>query len=515
VEESQVQSSSAAFKPGADFFGQRKELVFMKRPQPSNQAIRATSIAAPFSFLVAAALFAGCGGGGSSGPGTSPPTPPPPANPIQHVVVVVMENRTVDNLFHTLPGVDTVDFGLNSAGEKVTLEAMPLASSYDPDHSHAASFVTEYNAGSLNGFDKVSSYCGPQGMPPTPCPTYEPLYRYVQSADIQPYISLAHQFGFADHVLQTNQGPSYPAHEYLVGAQSGRPLAIAENPDFSFPSGGCNAPAGQGLVWLIDLNSQYPGIPYTHGRVAPCNDFETIFDRLGDAGKTWKYYTPSENILWNAPKMISHICGPVVGGSCTGPLYTANDIVPETTILTDIASGNLANVSYVVPNFQYSDHARVSNASAPTGPDFVGAIANTLGQSAYWRSSVMIVVWDDWGGWYDHYKPAVQWPPGLANDPYEYGFRVPLMVISPYVRQAGMIDHTQRDFTSILHFVESIYKLPPLGNGSLETLTDDLTGMFNFSTSAPLGYTKVPTSGFKASDLKRRPRLPRNVQIDG
>jgi phospholipase C len=484
---------------------------FVERHRASNQAVRATSVGTPFLILAAAALFAGCGGGGSSGPIGPAPTASP-GNPIKHVIVVVMENRSVDNLFHTLPGVDTV------STDPVTgkpLQAMPLAAPYDPDHSHYFGFVGEFNNGAMDGFATEPSFCGPQGSPPSPCPTYEPIYRYVQAADIQPYINLAQQFGFADHVLQTNQGPSYPAHEYLVGAQSGRPHAIAENPDSSFPSGGCNAPTNEGLVYLIDLTSQYPGIPYTLGQTAPCNDFPTIFDSLATAGKTWRYYTPSENILWNAPKMISHICGTVVAGSCTGAQYTANVVIPETTILTDIAAGTLANVSYVVPNFQYSDHARVTNSSPPTGPDFVGVIANTLGQSAYWKSTAMIVVWDDWGGWYDHYKPAVQWPPGLTNDPYEYGFRVPLMVISPYVKQAGLIDHTQRDFTSILHFIESVYKLPPLGGANLETLTDDLSPMFNFTTATPLQYKPVSTSGFKASDFKRYPRLPRNVNIDG
>jgi phospholipase C len=425
-----------------------------------------------------------------------------------------MENRTVDNLFHTLPGVDTQDYGLDSNGNQIPLQPMPLAAPYDPGHSHY-SFVTEFNNGAINGFDREQSKCGVPHTPPTPCPTYEPIYTYVQAGDIQPYIQLAQQFAFADHVLQTNQGPSYPAHEYLVGAQSGRPIAIAENPSATFPSGGCNAPSGTGLVWLINLNAQYPGIPYTNGQSQPCNDFETIFDRLGDAGKTWKFYTPSNDVLWNSPKMIQHICGPVVSGSCSGPLYTANDVIPETTILSDIQAGRLANVSYVVPNPAYSDHARISNSAPPTGPDFVGTIANAVGQSAYWSNTAIIVVWDDWGGWYDHYVAQPnQWAPGFPSDPYEYGFRVPLMVISPYVKQAGMIDHTQRDYTAILHFIERVYNLPSLGNGSFETLTDDLTPMFDFGRS-PLPYTPVGTHGLGPNFFKHLPRLPSRVDIDG
>src|ERR1700722_15472768 len=112
-----------------------------------------------FAFaLVGAAVLAAlpaCGGGSSSGAGSGPPLhpTPPPSNLPTHVVVVVQENRTVDNLFHTLPGVDTVSYGMNSKHRRVALEPMPLRSVYDPTHTHQ-SFTTEYNGGAMNGFDR-------------------------------------------------------------------------------------------------------------------------------------------------------------------------------------------------------------------------------------------------------------------------------------------------------------------------------------------------------------------------
>jgi phospholipase C len=442
------------------------------------------------SALLALAL-AGCGGGGGSGGGGPVPVPTPSVNPgKQHVVVIVQENRTVDNLFHVLPGVDTVQFGMDSTGHKRALLPVPLYVQYDPDHTHSG-FATEYNYGAMNGFDLEASECG---IPPVgfKCPSYENIYTYVQASDIQPYLLLAKRFALADHVLQTNQGPSYPAHFYLVAAQSGNPLAVAENA--SNLNGGCDAEPGT-KVGFVDLTQPYPGLPESHG--SPCVDFPTIFDELDAAKVSWRYYAPYQDNLWNPANGIRHMFN--------SPEFKTNVVYPETTILTDIQNGRLPDVSYVVPQLIYSDHPRGSGSQ---GPDWVATVTNAIGQSAYWNHTTIILLWDDWGGWYDHYQPYA--PPGAPNDPYEFGFRVPLMVISPFVKQSGYIDHTQRDFTSVLRYIERVYNVPPLT--SLDANADDLSGMFDYS-HAPIPYVHIDTPGFKPYDLMRRP--VRHEAVDG
>jgi phospholipase C len=440
----------------------------------------------PYAAALALALAAGCGGGGSSGGGGAPgPVPTTTINPgkLQHVVVIVQENRSVDNLFHVLPGVDTVSYGLDSNNQPRQLLPVPLQIPYDPDHTHFG-FVTEYNSGAMNGFDLEASECG---IPPDgyKCPSYQNIYTYVQASDIQPYLLLAQRFALADRVLQTNQGPSYPAHFYLVAAQSGRPMAVAENA--SNLNGGCDAPEGV-RVGYVDLTQPYPGLPESHG--TPCVDFPTIFDELDAAKVTWRYYAPYQDNLWNPANGIHHLFA--------SPEFKTNVVYPETTILSDVRNGALRDVSYVVPQLIYSDHPRGSGAQ---GPDWVATITNAIGESPYWNNTTILVVWDDWGGWYDHYKPMS--PPGSPNDPYEFGFRVPLLVISPFVKQAGLIDHKQRDFTSILRFIERTYNLPALT--ALDANADDLMGMLDF-THAPLQYTHIDTSGFTPYGPKHHPR---------
>ena len=152
-------------------------------------------------------------------------------------------------------------------------------------------------------------------------------------------------------------------------------------------------------------------------------------------------------------------------------------------------NGTLAKLSYVIPCFANSDH---SSSTSNTGPLWVASVVNAIGESKYWDSTAILIVWDDWGGWFDHYTP--EHPSYNPSDPYEYGFRVPMLVVSPYVKQAGLVDHTVRNATSILSFIERVF-----GLGSLNTLdqySDDLTAaIFDFRRT-PLSYTPVSTGSF-------------------
>jgi phospholipase C len=152
-------------------------------------------------------------------------------------------------------------------------------------------------------------------------------------------------------------------------------------------------------------------------------------------------------------------------------------VSPENTILDDIKQNRLPQVSYVVPNFRESDHAGTTDGS---GPDWVAAIANTLGTSAYWKDTVLVVTWDDWGGWYDHVRPP-------HRDRMGMGFRVPLIVASPYAR-AGYVSHTTYEFGSILRFVEDTFDLGTLGG--TDATSQSIADVLDFN-AAPRAYTAV------------------------
>jgi hypothetical protein len=160
-------------------------------------------------------------------------------------------------------------------------------------------------------------------------------------------------------------------------------------------------------------------------------------------------------------------------------------VIPQSGVLTDIANGNLAQVSWVIPNGASSDHALTTNGN---GPSWVASVVNAIGNSPYWANTAIIVTWDDWGGWYDHVAPKVindgiSWGSG-----YAYGFRVPLIVVSPYAK-AAYISHVTHDFGSILKFIETTFNLPSLGYA--DAPADDLSDCFNL-TQTPLPFNTIP-----------------------
>jgi phospholipase C len=242
-------------------------------------------------------------------------------------------------------------------------------------------------------------------------------------------------------------------------------------------------------VSLIDPT----GSESSNAAIFPCLEHQTLTDLLEANGLTWRYYTSSPYAggtgygLWVGPEAIQHICTPLTAsGACGGADWTNNVILNEKQILTDIPNNQLPAVSWVIPSGQASDHAGTANL---TGPSWVASVVNAIGNSPYWANTAIFITWDDWGGWYDHVPP----PQVLVNCAgwgcgYIYGFRVPLIVVSPYAK-AQYISHTQHDFGSILRFIETSFNLPSLGYA--DALADDLSDCFNFSQT-PLQFQTVP-----------------------
>jgi phospholipase C len=309
---------------------------------------------------------------------------------------------------------------------------------------------------------------------------------YVNPTDVAPYFQMAEQYTFGDRMFQTNQGPSFPAHQYIISGTSapaaGSDLFVAENPwGVNNPDNntGCTAPPAE-YVLLIDQAGKEASTMY------PCFDHPTLPDELDAKGIAWRYYAPSAGSIWTAPNAIQHMCGPnaapPAATACTGSDWTKNVVLYTTAnpspILTDITNNQLPAVSWVIPAGQNSDHA--GTATNTGGPSWVTAIVNAIGQSPYWVNTAVIVTWDDWGGWYDHVAPKV-------INSYEYGFRVPLIVISPYAK-AGYISHTTNDFGSILKFIEETFGLESLGYA--DAAADDPSDCFNLS-QIPLTFTTI------------------------
>lgn len=433
----------------------------------------------------------GCGG--SSG---SPPPPPP--GKIQHVVVIFQENRTTDNLFQDpvliSRGADIVQSGKDSKGNTILLQKVALAANYNPGHSHNA-----FNA--MCHLNSATGQCQMDGadLNPVPCPlgTQDCAFAYVDPTQVQPYFQLAEQYTFADRMFQTNQGPSFPAHQFIISGTSapcstalpcpgaGSNLFAAENPSTNGPpNAGCDAPAGSTVLLIDPTGSEGSNAP-----IYPCFEHQTLTDLLEAKGNTWRYYTPSSPAIWTGPEAIQHICGPNApppnATACVGPDWTSNVILNQKQILTDITNNQLKDVSWVIPSGQASDHPGGTDGS---GPSWVASVVNAIGNSPYWADTAIFITWDDWGGFYDHVAPpqvllnCAQWGCG-----YVYGFRVPLIVVSPYAK-AQHISHTQHDFGSILKFIETTFSLPSLGNA--DAVADDFSDSFDFNQT-PLQFKTI------------------------
>jgi phospholipase C len=184
-------------------------------------------------------------------------------------------------------------------------------------------------------------------------------------------------------------------------------------------------------------------------------------DLLDAKGMTWRYYAPGSTdsyFILSAYQAIRHIR--------FGDDWTKNVISPQNRFLVDIQANELAQVTWIVPDFNHSDHPGSTNE----GPDWVASVVNEIGSSKFWDSTAIFVTWDDWGGWYDHVDPP-------KIDEMGLGFRVPLLVISPYARQ-HYVSHQVHEASGFLTFVEKNFALPNLG--SRDAAADDFADCFDY-----------------------------------
>jgi phospholipase C len=362
-------------------------------------------------------------------------------SPIKHIVILIQENRSFDNFFATFPGADGATTGLmkTAAGEVTVPLVKGDLAGYDVAHGHST-FVKEYDGGKMDGFadanvlvhgivQRVGQY----------------NYRYVDPQQIQPYWAMAKQYVLADHMFQTQSSGSFTAHQDLVagGTAISRWASVIDDP-YPFPkTWGCDSPAGTKTNLINVKREELRGAgPF------PCFTWKTLADLIDRAGLTWKYYTPNiccaGGAIWNAFDAIDAVRH--------SDEWKTNVVWPPTEIFRAAKRGELASVTWVVPKVHDSDHG--GGGVPDTGPEWVARVVDAIGEGPHWNSTAIIVVWDDWGGHFDHVTPPQLDYQGL-------GFRVPMLVISPYARK-HYISHTRYEFGSILKFVENNFRLGSL-----------------------------------------------------
>jgi len=379
--------------------------------------------------------------------------------PIKHVVFLIKENRSFDNLFGRLPGANGATIGFDHGVERPltpAVDELPI----DLRHDHQTS-VASVDGGRMDGFD----------VTPT---ANRYAYTSFLPQDIPNYWSWATQYVVSDNFFASVDGPSFPNHLFTIAATSGGTLDNPEQPRDTVQT---ISRSGFSRSWGCDIGSDgFVVVQDSEGndeKVSPCFDFLTEGDLLNRAGIPWAYYsaTNTQNgYIFSAYAAVSRYR--------SDPALWDQHMFPVDNVIGDIRAGLLPPVTWITPIHELSDHPEHSMCQ---GENWTTRVVNAIMRSPMWKDTAIFVTWDDWGGFYDHVPPR-------RIDPFGFGIRVPLLVISPYARR-GWIDHVEGEFSSVLRFIEDDFGLTQLTDR--DRLARDLSYDFDFS-APPRPPTPLP-----------------------
>jgi phospholipase C len=346
--------------------------------------------------------------------------------PIKRVVYLMLENRSFDNLFGRFPRANGTTIGDNG-GKQVPLIDCPEWLPGDIPHDHAAA-LNCFNRGKMDGFGG--------GI-------YGWLYGYSQFSerDLPNYWSWARDYVLCDNFFASAFGPSFPNHLFFIAGTSGGAIDNPENIEVRqtqqgpIKSWGCDAFGDGVFVFTMD----------EHGNLTkrtPCFDFPTVGEQLSDAGVDWAYYAAQ-------PTQVGYIWSAY--SAAAGVFHTdlwRQHIRPVDRLLDDIEANRLPPVTWITPRFELSDHPPWNSKYSM---NWVTDIVNGIMRSPAWEHTAIFLTWDEWGGFYDHVPPKPVDSVGL-------GFRVPMLVISPWAKR-GYVDDALGEFSTPLRFVSDNWGL--------------------------------------------------------
>ncbi len=352
--------------------------------------------------------------------------------PIKHVVFIIQENRSLNNLFMGFPGATTQSYGYDTSGNKIALQPIDLYTQWDIDHSSIAFFAACDGTGTLPGTN-----CKMDGWNNEKATLHAPPnapYAYVPRNDIAPYWTMAQQYVLSDQTYASNLDASFVAHQYAVAGYADRTV---NGPDGAW---GCEGGKPDTTPLLTKKRT------ISKNRVVTCFDFTTLADEADAAGVSWRFYAEGiydQGGIWSSYQADDKIYN--------GPDWSADVISPASQFIIDVGNGELANVTWITPTYANSDHGGLQ---ASGGPAWVASLVDAVGKSKFWKSTAIFLMWDDWGGWFDPEPPPYKDYDGL-------GFRVPLIVVSPYAKH-GSVTHVPYETSSVLRFIEDNFGLAPM-----------------------------------------------------
>ncbi|WP_203919113.1 phospholipase C [Rugosimonospora africana] len=353
------------------------------------------------------------------------------ASPIKHVIEVMLENHTFDNIFGTFPGADGIPAG-------ATLPNPNAASSSAPD-VHPV-FATP------NEGDVMSALNNGRGQLQMSM-DYQPGTGYqMDHFTLLPANSMASITEFGPDFTPNQQ---YLAQHFELADHNFQPLIAPTQPNV-----------------MAALNGTSHGWYYNNFNLNDPQPWNSIFDEMTAAERSWKIYygLPREHLngtIWEKIVPPDHL----------------QDITTGDQFISDVTSGSLPEFSFVRPGYGFSGEAEEDLGN----PDlWVGQLVNAVAHSQYWDSTAIFVTYDEGGGFWDHAAPPAA---------REYGTRTPMTIISPYARPG--VYHQQTTNVSILSFMQKLWKMHPLT--PLNKQQNDLTSAFNFGQT-PLPAPDMPVA---------------------
>jgi phospholipase C len=362
--------------------------------------------------------------------------PPPEASGVEHIIVLMMENRSFDHFLGWLPRADGRQRGLTYVDAAGTPHPTHrLAPDFqgcghpDPDHSYAGGRI-EFNNGACDGWLRAGD-------------NDEYSIGYYTKHDLPFFADAAKRWTVCDRYFSSIMAPTYPNRIYQHAAQTDR------------------------LTNSLALS------------VLP-----TIWDRLAGAGRHGRYYFSDVPML-------------ALWGSRYLPIGR-----PFIEFLVDAHSGRLPEVAFVEPRFLGEENG-TSNDDHPfadirSGQAFVNLVCSAVTTSPAWPKTVLIINYDEWGGFFDHVPPGTAPIPEadrIAGDNEgRLGFRTPCLIVSPFTAK-GDVSSLELDHTSILRMIEWRWGLPPLT--VRDQTANNLAEVLDFSRpDLKAKQVRVPTGPF-------------------
>ncbi len=430
------------------------------------------------------------------------PRPSRNATPLQHIIIIMQENRSFDNYFGTFPGANGFPAGVCVPIEPKSPQLGCVKPFHDPYDINAggshggASAQGDIDDGIktakqdgyvLNQTLTPEETCNGRGVSLVDCvgATFggqaHDAMGYHTADEIPNYWAYASHFVLQDAMFAGERNYSYPSHLDLTSEWAAHCTDDTNAMTCSTGAGSFNGKTTQ-LPWsslfqFFDAQSVSWKYYVDTGTEPDCPDGD---DDCEPANQNYKLAS-----IWNPAPVFLYV-------KQQGTAYLNAHLFDSNHFISDVQNGNLAQVSWIIPSVENSEHPP---AGVTMGMEYVTRLVNAVMLSPYWANTAIFVAWDDWGGFYDHYTPPNVTFNATTIAPVEgFGLRVPGLMISAWAN-AGMIDHSIYSFDQYATLIEDLFtagtRFNPakLGNPDNRGIIRDSLNQVTFmdGTAAPIG----------------------------